>query len=140
MSFISEFREFAARGNMIDLAVGVVIGGAFGKIIDSVVKDLLNPVLGLVGSRDFSNMFMVLKEGTVPPPYPTLAQAVETGAVTLNYGAFLTAALNFFIVAFVLFLVIKAINRVRKPAPAPAPAVPSDEVVLLTEIRDALRK
>lgn len=139
MSFLSEFKEFAARGNMIDLAVGVVIGAAFGKIVDSLVKDLLNPVIGLAGNRDFSNFFLVMREGATPGPYPSLAKAAEAGAVTLNYGAFLTAGLNFLIVAFVLFLVVKAVNKLRRPVAA-EPAAPSEEVTLLTEIRDALRK
>lgn len=144
MGMLSEFKEFASRGNMVDLAVGVVIGAAFGKIVDSLVKDLLNPLIGLAGSRDFSNFFLVMKEGEQPGPYPNLAKAAEAGAVTLNYGAFLTALLNFLIVAAALFVVVKAVNKLRRPAPAPAapaaPPEPSDEVKLLTEIRDALRR
>lgn len=138
MGLVREFREFAAKGNVIDLAVGVVIGGAFGKIISSLVDDVLMPPLGLLlGGVDFSQKFVSLGGD-----YATLAQAQAAGAPTLNYGNFLQTVLDFLIVAFAVFLLVKAINTARRKqeeAPAPA-AAPAEEVVLLREIRDALRK
>ncbi|MFU2080387.1 MULTISPECIES: large-conductance mechanosensitive channel protein MscL [Avibacterium] len=132
MSFMKEFREFAMRGNVVDMAVGVVIGGAFGKIVSSLVADVIMPVLGLfTGGVDFKDLHIVLK------------QAVgETPAVTLNYGVFVQNIVDFVIIAFAIFLVIKGINKMKKPveeAPA-APAEPSNEEKLLTEIRDLLKK
>ncbi|MFZ7156313.1 large-conductance mechanosensitive channel protein MscL [Avibacterium avium] len=132
MSFMKEFREFAMRGNVVDMAVGVVIGGAFGKIVSSLVADVIMPVLGLfTGGVDFKDLHIVLK------------QAVgETPAVTLNYGLFVQNIVDFVIIAFAIFLVIKGINKMKKPveeAPA-APAEPSNEEKLLTEIRDLLKK
>ena len=120
-----EFREFAMRGNAVDMAVGIVTGAAFGTIIKSLVEDILMPPLSLVtGGVDFSNMFIILKEGTPPAPYLTLADANAAGAVTLNPGLFVNALVNFLIVAFALFLVVKQVNRLRKPPEAP----PSPEV------------
>ncbi|MCW9710497.1 large-conductance mechanosensitive channel protein MscL [Avibacterium sp. 21-586] len=132
MSFMKEFREFAMRGNVVDMAVGVVIGGAFGKIVSSFVADVIMPVLGLfTGGVDFKDLHIVLK------------QAVgEVPAVTLNYGLFVQNIVDFVIIAFAIFLVIKGINKMKKPveeAPA-APAEPSNEEKLLTEIRDLLKK
>jgi large conductance mechanosensitive channel len=115
-----EFKEFAMRGNVVDMAVGVVIGAAFGAIVTSLVNDLLMPVLGLIlGDADFTNLFIVLSEGSVPGPYETLALAQEAGAVTLNYGLFINAVISFLIIAFAIFLLIRGINRlhVQKEAP-----------------------
>ncbi|MDI6712569.1 MAG: large-conductance mechanosensitive channel protein MscL [Anaerosomatales bacterium] len=118
-----EFKEFAVKGNAIDLAVGVVIGAAFGAVVNSLVKDVLMPPIGaLLGGADFTNLFVVLREGTQPAPYASLAAATDAGAVTLNYGLFVNAVVNFLIVAFALFVVVKAINRLRRPEPAAEPA------------------
>lgn len=128
MSFIKEFREFAMRGNVVDMAVGVIIGGAFGKIVSSLVSDIFMPVLGLLtGGIDFKDMSFVLKaaEGDIP-------------AVALNYGLFIQNIIDFVIIAFAIFMMIKAINKVKKPAEE-APAGPSAEEQLLTEIRDLLK-
>lgn len=132
-----EFRQFALRGNVIDLAIGVIVGAAFTSIVNSLVKDIITPPLGLItGGLDFTNLFIVLKgEHTT-----TLAEAAKAGAVTLNYGVFLNALISFLIVAFVLFLVVRSINRLVASAPPPAaPAVPPEDVVLLREIRDLLK-
>jgi large conductance mechanosensitive channel len=139
---LQEFKEFVVKGNAFDLAVGVIIGGAFGAMAGSFVTDIMMPPLGLVmGGTDFSNIFVTLKDGAkAAGPYPTLAAAKDAGAVTLNVGAFLNTAINLVIVGFVLFLMVKAINAARKPAAAPAPAGPPEDVVLLREIRDALKR
>lgn len=137
-----EFKEFIVKGNAFDLAVGVIIGGAFGAMAGSFVSDVMMPPLGLVmGGTDFSNIFVTLKEGAkAAGPYATLAAAKDAGAVTLNVGTFLNTVINLVIVGFVLFLMVKSINSARKPAPeAAAPPTPED-VILLREIRDALRK
>jgi large conductance mechanosensitive channel len=139
MSFGSEFKEFAVKGNVMDLAVGVIIGGAFGKIVDSVVGDLIMPVVSRVfGGLDFSNYFIPLAGQTAN----TLADAKKAGAV-FAYGNFITVALNFVILAFIIFLMVKQMNRLKREAPpappAPPPPTPED-VLLLREIRDALRK
>ncbi|MBS1820278.1 MAG: large conductance mechanosensitive channel protein MscL [Acidobacteria bacterium] len=140
-----EFKKFAMQGNVVDLAVGIVIGAAFGAIVNSVVQDVMMPVIGLVsGGLDFSQRFILLKEGATAGPYASVAAAKAAGATTLNYGLFLNAVVNFLIVAFALFLVVKAMNAARQkkaevPAPAPAPPAPSAEEKLLTEIRDLLR-
>lgn len=140
---LKEFREFAMKGSMIDLAVGVVIGGAFGAIVTSLVNDIIMPTVGmLLGKADFKDIFAVLSEGAdVKGPYPSLAAAQEAGAVTLNYGQFVNTLVNFLIVAFAIFFVIRTMNRMKREAPpAPeTPAEPSDEVKLLTEIRDSLQ-
>ena len=142
MGMMQEFREFAVKGNVIDLAVGVIIGGAFGKIVDSVVADLIMPVVGLVfGKLDFSNLFIVL--GTVPPGTGTTLDAVKkAGVPVFAYGNFLTVAVNFVILAFIIFMMIKQINRLKREAPpAPAaPVAPPEDIVLLREIRDSLKK
>jgi large conductance mechanosensitive channel len=139
MGFATEFKEFALKGNVVDLAVGVIIGAAFGKIVDSVVSDLIMPVVGLVlGGLDFSNKFIPLAGQAAT----NLADARKAGAV-FAYGNFITVALNFAILAFIIFIMVRQINRLRaaqKPAaPEPAPPPPED-VLLLREIRDALRK
>jgi len=140
---LKEFREFAMRGNVIDLAVGIVIGAAFGKIVDSLVKDVIMPPIGLaLGRVDFANLFFILKDGVQAGPYATVEAAAKAGAVTLNAGLFLNTVISFVIVAFAVFMLVKTINRLkRQQAAAPvAPAEPSEEVKLLREIRDALRK
>ena len=110
-----EFKEFAMRGNVVDMAVGVVMGAAFGAIVTSLVNDLLMPVLGLIlGDADFTNLFVVLREGSVPGPYETLTLAQEAGAVTLNYGLFINAVISFLIIAFAIFLLIRSINRLQR--------------------------
>ena len=136
---LKEFKEFAVKGNVIDMAVGVIIGGAFGKIVSSLVQDLIMPPIGLaLGKVDFSNLFINLS-GT---PVASLADAKKAGLATLNYGVFLNTTLEFLIVAFCVFLLVKQINRLkREPAPAPAaPPEPSNEEKLLAEIRDLLKK
>ena len=137
-----EFRDFAVKGNMIDLAIGVIIGAAFGAIVSSIVDDIFMPLIGLViGGIDFSNLFVVLSnpEGVA---VPSIAAARDAGVATLNVGLFINAVVKFTIIAFVLFLVVKGINRMKRQAaaePAAATPAPSREEVLLTEIRDALR-
>ena len=143
MSMMQEFREFALKGNVGDLAVGVIIGGAFGKIVDSVVADLIMPVVGLVfGKLDFSNLFLVL--GNVPAGTAMTLDALrKAGVPVFAYGNFLTVAVNFIILAFIIFMMIKQINRLKREAPAAAPAAPAPEpedIVLLREIRDSLKQ
>ena len=137
-----EFKDFIVKGNAFDLTVGVIIGGAFGAMAGSFVSDVMMPPLGLVmGGTDFSNIFVTLKEGTkAAAPYATLAAAKDAGAVTLNVGTFLNTVINLVIVGFVLFLMVKSINSARKPAPAPAAPPTPEDVILLREIRDALKK
>ncbi|MBX7244977.1 MAG: large conductance mechanosensitive channel protein MscL [Candidatus Sumerlaeaceae bacterium] len=138
MGLVQEFKEFAVKGNVVDLAVGVVIGAAFGKIVTSLVEDVIMPPIGLVlGKVDFSNLFINLSG----KEYASLADAKKAGAATLNYGLFLNNVIGFVIVAFAIFIVVKAINRLRRAEAAkPAePAKPSAQEVLLTEIRDAIK-
>jgi large conductance mechanosensitive channel len=141
MSFAREFKEFATKGNVVDLAVGVIIGAAFGKIVESFVKDLIMPVIGrILGGLDFSNYFIAL--ASPPPGYtgPMTYEALTKAAVPLfAYGNFLTVLLNFVILAFIIFLMIRQINRLHRSVPPP-PAAPPEDVVLLREIRDALRR
>lgn len=142
MSFASEFKEFALKGNVVDLAVGVIIGGAFGKIVDSMVKDLIMPIANLItgGQIDYANKYLVLS-GNVPAG-ASLVEAQKVGNV-FAYGNFITIAINFVILAFVIFMMIKQINRLKRAEPAAAPAAPPptpEDVVLLREIRDALNK
>jgi large conductance mechanosensitive channel len=112
---LREFKEFAMRGNVVDMAVGVIIGGAFGAIAKSLISDILMPAIGLLlGGADFSNLFVVIKDGKTAGPYPTLAEAQAAGAVTINYGAFLNTVISFLIVAFAVFLVVKSINAMRR--------------------------
>jgi len=142
MGMMQEFKEFAIKGNVVDLAVGVIIGAAFGKIVDSVVSDLILPLVGaVIGKIDFSNLFIVL--GAVPPGTATTLDALKkAGVPVFAYGNFVTVAVNFVILAFIIFLMIKQINRLKRGTP-PAQAVPveaAEEVLLLREIRDNLRK
>jgi large conductance mechanosensitive channel len=138
---LKEFREFAIKGNVVDMAVGVIIGAAFGKIVDSLVKDLVMPPIGLaLGNVDFTNLFVVLKQGAQAGPYLTLEAAQKAGAVTFNYGAFINTLTSFIIVAFVVFLLVRTINRLKREEAAKPPAAPPEEVALLREIRDSLRK
>jgi large conductance mechanosensitive channel len=142
MGMMQEFKEFALKGNVMDLAVGVIIGGAFGKIVTSLVDDMIMPVVGrLFGGIDFSNYFVPLAEvpaGTAQ----TLAAVKEAGVPVLAYGSFLTVLLNFLIMAFIIFQMVKTMNRMKRAEPAApaAPAAPPEDIVLLREIRDALRK
>jgi len=138
-----EFKKFAMRGNVVDLAVGVIIGAAFGKIVDSLVKDVVMPPIGLLlGKVDFSNLFLVMREGSQSGPYATIDAAAKAGAVTLNYGVFINTLISFVIVAWAVFLVIKAMNRLQKKEEAPpaAPLAPAEDILLLREIRDSLKK
>jgi large conductance mechanosensitive channel len=139
---IKEFKEFIARGNVIDLAVGIIIGGAFGLVIASLVGEVLMPVIGLLlGGIDFSNRFIVLSNPS-GAAVTTLTTARDAGVVTLNYGVFLNAVVNFLIVAFAVFLLIKAVNSLRREqaaAPVP-PAAPPEDILLLREIRDAVKR
>jgi len=142
MSFFSEFREFAVKGNVVDLAVGVIIGAAFGKIVDSLVKDLIMPVIGRVtGGLDFTNHFLVL--GPMPPNYAgpmTYDALTKAGVPVLGYGNFITTIINFVILAFVIFLMVKEINRLRRShVETKEAAPPPEDVLLLREIRDSLR-
>ena len=138
MGFMTEFKEFASKGSVVDLAVGVIIGGAFGKIVGSLVDDLIMPVVSKIfGGLDFSNYFVPLAGQTAT----VLTEAKKAGAV-LAYGNFITILFNFVILAFIIFMRVKQINRLKREAPAeaPAPAAPPEDVVLLREIRDALNK
>ena len=118
-----EFKEFAMRGNVVDMAVGIIIGAAFGTIVKSLVSDVIMPPIGLLlGNVDFSNLFVVLKAGTTAGPYASLADAQTAGAVTINYGFFINTIISFLIVAFAVFMIIKQMNRLKKEAPAAAPA------------------
>jgi len=140
MSFMSEFREFAVKGNAMDLAVGVIIGAAFGKIVESIVNDLIMPVVGAIfGGFDFTNLFLPLR--AVPDGVAdTLAAVKEAGVPVFAYGSFLTILLNFVILAFIVFVLIKQLNRLKKAPPPAAPAAPPEDIVLLREIRDSLKK
>ena len=139
MGMFEEFKKFAMRGNVIDLAVGVVIGAAFTGIVNSLVSDVIMPPIGFaMGGIDFSNFFLTLSGGD----YPTLAAAKEAGAVTINYGVFFNAFINFLVVAAALFMLIRMINKLQTPPPAEpasAPVTPED-ILLLREIRDSLKK
>ncbi|PJK11605.1 large conductance mechanosensitive channel protein MscL [Lysobacteraceae bacterium NML95-0200] len=135
MSIISEFKEFAMRGNVVDLAVGVVIGASFGKIVTALVDNVIMPPIGLlIGGVDFSDLAITLKEASVD----AAGQAIP--AVELAYGQFINAVIQFLIVAFAIFMVVKAINRLKKPEPEAAPAEPAEDVLLLREIRDELKR
>lgn len=134
-----EFREFVNKGNVVDLAVGVVLGAAFTKVVDAIVNHLISPLLGLLGGANFDNLFLVLKPGETPGPYASLDAAQKAGAVYLGYGALITAVIQFLIVGFALFLIVKAANRARlAPAPVKTPE-PTAEEKLLVEIRDLLK-
>ncbi len=139
MSFITEFKEFAVKGNVIDLAVGVIIGGAFGKIVESFVKDIVMPMVGqLVGGVDFKQLYLNLGSQT----YATLEQAEKAGAPLVKYGMFINTVVDFTIVAMAIFVAVKAINKLKKEVPPPpaAPVEPPEEIVLLRQIRDSLKK
>ena len=142
MGMMQEFKEFAVKGNVMDLAIGVIIGGGFGKIVDSVVGDLIMPVVGAIfGKLDFSNLFVVL--GQIPVGTgATLADLKKAGVPVFAYGNFITVAVNFAILAFIIFIMIKQMNRLKREAPvaAPAPIVTPEDVMLLREIRDSLKK
>lgn len=142
MSFVKEFKEFAIKGNVMDLAVGVIIGGAFGKIIDSVVNDLVMPVVSaIIGKPDFSNMYLVLR-GNVEDGLALVDARKVEGAAIFAYGSFITVAINFLLLALVIFMMVKGINRLKRKEEAKAavaPPAPTKEEVLLTEIRDLLR-
>ena len=143
--FIKEFREFAIKGNMMDLAIGVIIGGAFGKIIDSVVSDLVMPLINFIigGNVNFDNLFWVLR---LPEGYAgamTMAELAKAGAVVFAWGHFLTILVNFLLLALVVFMMVKLVNNARRrfeAEPAPEAAAPPEDVLLLREIRDALKK
>lgn len=137
MGMMQEFREFAVKGNVMDLAVGVIIGGAFGKIVDSIVGDLIMPLVSKIfGGLDFSSYYIALAGQAAGLP---LAEAKKVGAV-FAYGNFITVALNFIILAFIIFMMVKQMNRLKKEAPAAAPAATPEDIVLLREIRDSLKK
>ena len=143
MSMASEFKEFALKGNVMDLAVGVIIGGAFGKIVDSMVSDLIMPIVGaFVGNLDFTSMFIVL--GKVPVGTAlVLADLKKAGVPVFAYGNFITIAVNFIILAFIIFMMVKQMNRLKREAPAAptaAPAPTPEDILLLREIRDYLKK
>jgi large conductance mechanosensitive channel len=142
MSFASEFKQFAMKGNVMDLAVGVIIGGAFGKIVDSAVNDLIMPIVGrVVGNADFSNLFVALADIPEGTPH-TLDALRKAGIPVFAYGSFVTILLNFLILALVIFVMIRQVNRMKRetpPAPAAPPPTPED-VLLLREIRDSLKK
>ncbi|AOJ80563.1 mechanosensitive ion channel protein MscL [Burkholderia savannae] len=142
MSIIKEFKEFAVKGNVMDLAIGVIIGGAFSKIVDSVVKDLIMPVIGvLTGGLDFSNKFVLL--GQIPASFrgnpDSFKDLQAAGVAAFGYGSFITVLINFVILAFIIFLMVKFINKLRKPEEA-APAATPEDVLLLREIRDSLKQ
>jgi len=142
MSFMSEFREFAVKGSVVDLAVGVIIGAAFGKIVDSLVKDMIMPVVGRIfGGLDFSNWFIML--GSPPAGYsgPMTYEALTKAGVPLfAYGNFITVAINFVILALIIFVMVKQINKLKREEPPKAPPAPPEEVTLLREIRDSLKR
>jgi len=141
VSFTSEFKEFAMKGNVVDLAVGVIIGAAFAKIVDSLVKDLIMPIVGKIfGGLDFSNYFIILSNPPAGYNGPMTYEALTKAGVPLfAYGNFITVAINFLILAFVIFLMIRQINRLKKDVPA-APTAVTEEVVLLRQIRDSLKR
>jgi large conductance mechanosensitive channel len=142
---LKEFKEFAVKGNVLDMAVGIIIGAAFGTIVKSFVDDVIMPPIGLLlGGVDFSELFITLSQGTVAGPYATLAAAQEAGAVTINYGLFFNAVISFLIVAWAVFMVVRSFNKMKRreeaePEAPPAPPEPSAEEKLLAEIRDLLK-
>jgi large conductance mechanosensitive channel len=140
---LKEFKDFAVKGNMLDLAVALILGAAFGAIVTSLVKDIVMPPIGLLlGHIDFKNLMLVIKEGTTPGPYATPDAASAAKAITINYGNFLNLVINFLVVALAVFFLVKGMNKIKKKQleePVAAPA-PSNEEVLLTEIRDLLKK
>ena len=143
MGMMKEFKEFAVKGNVLDMAVGIIIGAAFGTVVKSLVADVIMPPIGLLlGGVDFTNIFVTVKSGSVAGPYETLAAAQEAGAVTLNIGVFANEVVSFTIVAFAVFMLVKSFNKLKaeeEAAPPPAPPEPSAEEKLLGEIRDLLK-
>jgi large conductance mechanosensitive channel len=139
---LKEFKNFAIKGNVVDLAVGVIIGSAFGAIVKSLVDDIIMPPIGFIlGNVDFSNLFIVIKQGAkAPGPYSTLAEASNAGAVLIKYGAFANTVVSFLIVSFSVFLMISQLHKLQKEDNKTDPPPPSDEVKLLSEIRDLLKK
>lgn len=138
MGMMSEFKAFAMKGNVMDLAVGVIIGAAFGKIVDSLVNDIIMPIVGMFGNVDFSNLFIVL--GSNPNNLTALADLKKANIPTMAYGNFITILINFIILAFIIFMLVRAMNNMKKAAPpAPPPPTPED-ISLLREIRDALKR
>ena len=139
MKLLQEFREFAVKGNVVDLAVGVIIGAAFGKIVDSLVNDVVMPVVGkFTGGLDFTNQFYALS--AIPPNVPhLLAEVKKAGVPVIAYGSFINVVINFFILAMIVFIMVKQINRLRREPQPAVPAAPPEDVRLLTEIRDELR-
>lgn len=139
---LKEFKNFAMKGNVVDLAVGVIIGASFGAIVKSLVDDIIMPPIGFVlGNVDFSNLFVVLKDGVkAPGPYATLADANAAGAVLIKYGAFANTVVSFLIVAFAVFILVNQLQKLKREEPAAAPVLPNEEVKLLGEIRDLLKK
>jgi len=142
MSFVTEFKEFAMKGNVVDLAVGVIIGAAFGKIVDSIVKDLIMPIVGKIfGGLDFSNFFIMLANPPVDYQGAMTYDALTKAGVPLfAYGNFITVAINFIILAAIIFIMVKQINRLKQDAPPAPPAPTAEDVLLLREIRDSLKK
>lgn len=143
MGMMQEFKDFAVKGNVVDMAVGIIIGGAFGTIATTLVSEVIMPPIGiLLGGIDLSNWFVTIKEGVTAGPYATLEAAKEAGAVTMNIGKFLNSVISFLIVAFVVFLLIKQVNKLKREEPAveEAPKEPEEDILLLREIRDSLKK
>ena len=141
---LKESKEFAVKGNVLDMAVGIIIGAAFGTVVQSLVNDVLMPPIGiLLGGVDFSDLFLTLRQGTVPGPYTSLEAAREAGAVTINYGVFANSVISFLIVAFAVFLLVRNFNKLKRQeakALDVAPATPPADIVLLSEIRDLLKQ
>jgi large conductance mechanosensitive channel len=141
---LKEFKEFAVKGNVLDMAVGIIIGAAFGTVVQSMVNDVLMPPIGiLLGGVDFSDLFITLRQGAVPGPYVNLEAAREAGAVTINYGVFVNSVISFVIVAFAVFILVRSFNKLKRQeekAVAVPPAGPPADIVLLSEIRDLLKQ
>lgn len=140
---LKEFKEFAMKGNVVDMAVGIIIGAAFGTIVKSLVADVIMPPIGLaLGNVDFSNLYVLLKQGDPVGPYASLSDAADAGAVSINYGAFINTVISFLIIAIAVFILIRAINSMRrqKEEEPEAPPEPTSEEKLLTEIRDLLKQ
>ena len=140
---LEEFKEFAVKGNVLDMAVGIIIGAAFGTVVQSLVRDVIMPPIGLLlGGVDFTNLFITISQGDVAGPYATLTAAQEAGAVTINYGVFINGVISFLVVAFAVFMLVRSFNKLKRQeeaAPPPAPPEPSAEEKLLGEIRDLLK-
>jgi large conductance mechanosensitive channel len=141
---LKEFKEFAVKGNVLDMAVGIIIGAAFGTVVQSMVNDVLMPPIGIaLGGVDFSDLFITLRQGAVPGPYVNLEAAREAGAVTINYGVFANSVISFIIVAFAVFMLVRSFNKLKRQeekALDVAPAAPPADIVLLSEIRDLLKQ